>query len=54
MGAGRGSSGENISQIIAHVSVACSGRGWEPHNILCPSIAVPQLPLRRVDSLSGN
>lgn len=53
-GAGMGSSGENISQVIAHVWLACSMRGCDPNNFLCPSTTVPPLPLRRGDSLSGN
>lgn len=53
-GAGMSSSGENISQVIAHVCLACSVRGCDPNNFLCPSTAVPPLPLRRGDSLSGN
>lgn len=52
-GAGMGSSGENISQVIAHGCLACSVRGRDPNNFLCPSTTAPPLPLRRGGSLSG-
>lgn len=55
VGTGLGSSGENISQGIAHVCSACSVTECDPNGLLCPSITgSPVPPLRRGDSLSGN